>query len=46
MKRKANFGDYIKDKLEYFVALLAFLLFFSLSLTDTGVKYELGMYEH
>lgn len=45
MKRKANFGDYIKDKLEYFVALFAFLLFFSLSLTDTGVKNELGMYD-
>ena len=45
MDKKNHAGDILKGKLEYFVALASFVLFFALSLTDSGVKTELGFYD-
>lgn len=45
MKGKARSGDFLKKNLEYAVALVSASLFFALSLTASGVKTELGMYD-
>jgi adenylate cyclase len=45
VETKAKISGFLKDRLEYCVALIAFLFFFALSLTETGVKTELGMYD-
>ncbi|ULQ59586.1 CHASE2 domain-containing protein [Brucepastera parasyntrophica] len=45
MKTLHTVKEFLKKKLEYFVALISFLLFFFLSLTTTGRKMEYGLYD-
>ncbi len=44
-KTASRFAEFLKAKLEYFVAIGAFLAFMLLSLADTGVKFEYSMYD-
>lgn len=45
MKIIAGILDYLKKKLEYAVAFITLAVFVSLSLTESGVKIEYGMYD-